>query len=67
MTLTDRLRELKVRDGLTEADLAVRVGIPFGTLHGYLMGRRRPNVENLIKLAKILGVAVEELARAKVK
>jgi hypothetical protein len=31
------------------------------------MGRRRPNVENLIKLAKILGVAVEELARAKVK
>lgn len=61
MPIADRLRKLKARSGLTEAELAARAGIPFGTLHGYITGRRRVSAENLLKLAKALKVKVETL------
>lgn len=61
MSITDRLRDLKARSGLTEAELARLAGIPFGTLHGYILGRRKVSAENLLKLAKVFRVKVETL------
>lgn len=61
MSITDRLRDLKARSGLTEAELARLAGIPFGTLHGYILGRRKVSAENLLKLAKVFRVKAETL------
>jgi transcriptional regulator with XRE-family HTH domain len=67
MSITDTLRDLKAKSGLTEKALARKSRIPFGTVHGYLIGTRRPSVENLFKLAKALGVGVEVFDPGRVK
>lgn len=59
MSIAEKLRELKLARGLTERDLAAKAGIPFGTLHGYLLGTRKPSGENLVRLAKALKVGIK--------
>ena len=58
MLIADRLRTLKAERGLTASQLATKARIPVGTVNGYLQGRRRPSGENLVRLAKALGVGL---------
>ena len=56
MTFAEKLRELRDAKGLSEAKLAEASGIPFGTVHVYAIGRRKPSFSAVVKLAKALGV-----------
>jgi phage/conjugal plasmid C-4 type zinc finger TraR family protein len=40
----------------SQSELARALGLPFGTLRGYLMGIRVPSVENLLKLHEVTGL-----------
>jgi transcriptional regulator with XRE-family HTH domain len=62
MTFAEKLRELRDAAGLSEAKLAAAAGIPFGTVHTYAMGRRRPGFSAVLKIAKALGVTCEAFA-----
>lgn len=59
MTFAEKLRELRDAKGLSEAKLAEASGIPFGTVHVYAIGRRKPSFASVVKLAKALGVTCE--------
>lgn len=56
MTFAERLRELRDAKGLSEAKLAEASGLPFGTVHVYALGRRKPSFAAVLKLARALGV-----------
>jgi transcriptional regulator with XRE-family HTH domain len=55
MTFGEKLKELMHKAELTEAALAEKSGVPFGTLHTYVINRRAPSYEAVVKLAAALG------------
>jgi transcriptional regulator with XRE-family HTH domain len=55
MTFAEKLRELRTEKGLSETRLAELSGVPFGTVHEYGLGRRKPSLTAAVKLAKALG------------
>jgi transcriptional regulator with XRE-family HTH domain len=56
MTFAEKLRELRDGKGLSEARLSELSGLPFGTVHNYSLGLRKPSLAAAVKLAKALGV-----------
>jgi transcriptional regulator with XRE-family HTH domain len=59
-----RLRALRRRRGVTQADLAAATGISESTLSRLESGGRRPNLELLLPLARAHGVPLDELIGA---
>ncbi|XVQ08160.1 helix-turn-helix domain-containing protein [Spirillospora sp. CA-255316] len=59
-----RLRELRRGRGVTLARVAELTGISESTLSRLEGGRRRPNLELLLPLARVYGVALDELVGA---
>lgn len=55
------LREKRQERGITQNDLAVRVGVKRNTVCQWETGSRQPRVELLPKIAAILGCTVDEL------
>lgn len=56
-----RIRELRVRAGLTQADLAGRIGMPSKYLAGVEAGVRNVTLRNLERLSQGLRVTPREL------
>lgn len=59
-----RLRRLRARRDLTLAQLAERTGISTSTLSRLESGLRRPTLEQLLPLARVHGVTLDELVAA---
>ncbi|MEZ5393391.1 MAG: substrate-binding domain-containing protein [Bryobacterales bacterium] len=59
--ITNRLRELRERSALSGAALAERVGVTRQAIHAMESGAYAPNTAVALKLARVLGVSVEEL------
>jgi transcriptional regulator with XRE-family HTH domain len=55
-TFPARLKELRERAGLTQAELAAAVGTSQGNLSDWESGRREPNLSSLRALAAALKV-----------
>src|SRR5205807_485434 len=56
-----RLRELREKAGLSQSGLAEGAGVPIDSIQNWEQGRTRPRIEALGKLARALGVTVDEL------
>ena len=63
--MKERLRELREKRGLTQAELAKRLGVGRTTVTLWERGDNRPRIDMLVDLAKILGVKVDYLLRPK--
>jgi putative transcriptional regulator len=48
-------------DGMTQTDLADRVGVTRQTVHSIETGKYNPSIELALRLARALGLAVEDL------
>lgn len=59
-----RLRALRKRRGMTITDVASTTGISASTLSRLESGGRRPNLELLLPLARVYGVALDVLVGA---
>ncbi|WP_291843555.1 helix-turn-helix transcriptional regulator [Maricaulis sp.] len=59
--LANRLRELRARDGITQAELAERVGVTRKTINTVENRVFVPSTILALKLAAALGVTVEEI------
>ena len=55
------LAEIRNKKGMTQAELAEACGITQKAISAIEVARRRPSFEVLIKLAKALGVTIDEL------
>jgi transcriptional regulator with XRE-family HTH domain len=62
MYFKDVLRELRLKAGLTQEQLAKKAGIPLPSLRGHEQGQRIPSWASVVKLAKALGVSTEAFA-----
>ena len=54
-------RHRLLADGMTQAELAERVGVTRQTIHSIEKGKYKPTIELALRLTRELGVAVEEL------
>ena len=59
--LTNRIREERVRLGLTQAQLATRAGVSRKTINTVENGVFVPSTVLALRLAKVLGTSVEGL------
>jgi transcriptional regulator with XRE-family HTH domain len=62
MEFKDRLRELRLKAGLTQQELADRAGLPVGSLRGHEQGQRVPSWPSVVRIAKALGVPTDTFA-----
>lgn len=58
MLSTASLRELRRESGLTQAEVARRVGIPATVVSAYECGRRQPSLEMAGRLIEAMGYEV---------
>ena len=58
------LKEIRLKKGITQVELAKHVGISPQTISHYETGRAKPSLDVAVKLAKALGVSVEEIYQA---
>lgn len=56
-----RLKELRLKKGLTQTELGEKVGVKQNTFTNWENGKREPNFENLVKLADLLDVSLDWL------
>ena len=54
MTLGDWIREERKKAGLTQGELAERIGVTSATITRYEKGQREPNYSQLLKIEKVL-------------
>ena len=57
----DELKRLREAAGLSQVQLALRLGVSQGTVARWESGVRVPQAGNLIKMANILGCSVDAL------
>lgn len=59
--VTNAIRAYREDAGMTQADLARRVGVTRQTLNAIEQGKYSPTLELAFQLARVFGVALEEL------
>jgi putative transcriptional regulator len=59
--LTNRIKELRARDGLTQEDLADRVGVTRQTIISIEKGHYIPSLALGMSIARVLNVSTDEL------
>ena len=59
--LGPKLREIRVRLGLTQTDLAKKLGTDSGSISRFETGVRDPSLLEILEYSKLSGIAVEIL------
>ena len=67
MTIGTRIRALRIQKGYTQEYLANQLGISRQAVHKWEKNETRPDTDNLILLAEILGTTVEYIAVGDIK
>jgi transcriptional regulator with XRE-family HTH domain len=60
-TLGNNIKQLRKQKGLTQVDLADKLGCTQGIITAYENDLKRPSVEKITQLSEILGVSSDEL------
>lgn len=55
------IRALRESAGMRQYELAARMGVKQASVHAWESGENYPSAENLLKLADIFGVTVDEV------
>ena len=61
MSLTTRIREYRLRDRMSQEELAQRVGVRRETIGNLENGRYNPSLKRAMDIAKVFHTTVEEL------
>ena len=61
MEFSERLKDLRKQAGLTQVDVAERLGISQPAYASWERGVKKPTQENLVKIAQVLNVSVDYL------
>ena len=60
-TMKNRIKELRIENGLKQEQLAKKVGLSEQTISFYELGKRNPKIDKWQKLADFFGVSVPYL------
>ena len=61
MEFSERLKDLRKQAGLTQVEVAEKLGISQPAYASWKRGAKKPTQENLVKIAQILNVSVDYL------
>lgn len=61
MNIGDRIKEARKTAGLTQTQLAEKIGVATITIRQYELGKRQPRIEQLRKIASALGLYISDL------
>lgn len=61
MSMGQHIKEARLKAGITQAELADKLGIPYQSIGQWERGLRTPKIETLRKIAKALGIHIVEL------
>jgi putative transcriptional regulator len=61
MEFSERLKDLRKQAGLTQVDVAEKLGISQPAYASWERGAKKPTQDNLVKIAQILNVSVDYL------
>mgnify|MGYP001852134631 CR=1 FL=1 len=67
MAFYDRLKESRIKAGLTQEQLAEKLGVAKSTLSGYESGNREPTVATIAKVLEILNIDANYLYQDETK
>lgn len=59
--LNERIHDLRERTGITQTDLAMRIGVTRSCVNAWEMGVSKPNLDNLKTLARIFHTTTDYL------
>lgn len=59
--ITFSVERLRKEKGLTQVELAAKLGVSQGAVSMIERGDRMPSMKMLLKLSKVLGVSIEDL------
>ncbi len=62
MTFGKNLQALRKKAGLSQSGLAQAAGLPVGSIQNWELDRYLPRIDAAAKLARALGVSLDELA-----
>ncbi len=60
------IRRLRNTAGLTQVELAEKIGVSQGSLSAYESGKDTPSIKTLIRIADALGCTLDELVERRV-
>lgn len=63
MTLAEKILHLRTQQGLSQLELAERLGVSRQSVSKWETGQSVPDLDKLIKLADLFGITVDELVR----
>ncbi|MFB1082776.1 helix-turn-helix transcriptional regulator [Jeotgalibacillus sp. JSM ZJ347] len=61
MAIKNRVKELRARDGMTQGDLAKRIGVTRQTIVSLEKGSYTPSLLLALNIAEVFGEAVESI------
>ncbi|MCY7056819.1 helix-turn-helix domain-containing protein [Streptococcus salivarius] len=67
MEFSERLKDLRKQAGLTQVEVAEKLGISQPAYASWERGVKKPTQENLVKIAKIFNVSLDSLLDNKVE
>lgn len=59
--LNERIHDLRERSGLTQTDLAIRLGVTRSCVNAWEMGVSRPSLDNILSLGRIFHTTTDYL------
>jgi transcriptional regulator with XRE-family HTH domain len=65
ITVTERIKQLRVENNLTQSELAEKVGLTYVQIGRYEKGKSNPSSDVLQKLASVLGTSTDYLMNGK--
>lgn len=61
MSIGERIKSIRKLNGMTQAELGKRCGMPDSQIGSYERGEYKPTLPTLERIAKGLGVSVKEI------
>ena len=61
----NRIKEVLENKGIKQIQLAEQLGKSYNMVNAYVQNRQQPRLEDLYRIAEILGVDVKELLKSK--
>lgn len=63
MSFSKKLKELRIKNNLTQTDLGEKIYLSRTTISKYEQGKMEPDIDTIIELSNIFKVSIDELLR----
>lgn len=63
MSFSKKLKELRIKNNLTQTDLGEKIYLSRTTISKYEQGKMEPDIDTIIELSNIFKISIDELLR----